>query len=65
MGKSRRTTLKRKNSYFVRRDRNGRFQHWVSIGRSLQADRRVHAVTVVPSGQGDRGDQRRRLRSVL
>jgi hypothetical protein len=28
-----------------------------SVGKSLAADRRTQAETVVPKGQGDRGDQ--------
>jgi hypothetical protein len=46
---------------FVRRDERGRFtSDQTSVGRSLAADRRQHAKKVVPKGQGDRGDQRRR-----
>ena len=29
------------------------------VGRSLAADRKKHAKTVVPKGQGDKGDQKR------
>jgi hypothetical protein len=45
---------------YVRRDARGRFTaDQVDEGRSLSADRRRRAKTVVPKGQGDRGDQRR------
>jgi hypothetical protein len=45
---------------YVRRDANGRFtSDQVDVGRSLAADERQHAKTVVPRGQGDRGDERR------
>jgi len=46
---------------FVRRDENGRFTADQSeVGRSLTADRRTKAKTIVAKGQGDRGDQRSR-----
>lgn len=41
---------------FVRRNRQGEFKKEVDVGRSLAADRRTHAKTNVPKGQGDRGD---------
>jgi hypothetical protein len=42
---------------FVRRDEQGRFTNdQVDVGRSLAADRRQHAKTKAPHGQGDRGD---------
>jgi hypothetical protein len=45
---------------YIRRDERGRFtSDQVAVGRSLSADRRRRATTVVPKGQGDRGDQRR------
>jgi hypothetical protein len=45
---------------FLRRDERGRFtSDQVEVGRSLAADRRRHAKTTVPKGQGDRGDQAR------
>jgi hypothetical protein len=48
---------------YVRRDERGRFtSDQTSVGRSLTADRRTAAKTVVPKGQGDRGDQRRTSR---
>ena len=45
---------------FVRRDEKGRFDEVVNVGRSLMQDRRQHSQKVVPPGQGDRGDQKRR-----
>ena len=44
---------------YVRRDENGRFDDVVDVGKSLAQDRRQHAKTKVPPGQGDRGDQER------
>ncbi|MBV9497616.1 MAG: hypothetical protein JOZ54_25495 [Acidobacteria bacterium] len=44
---------------YVRRDEKGRFDKVVDVGRSLAADRRSHAKTTVPKGQGDRGDTKR------
>jgi len=45
---------------FVRRDDHGRFDEVADVGRSLSQDVRKHAKTVVPSGQGDHGDQKRK-----
>ena len=46
---------------YVRRNKAGEFtSDQTSVGRSLAADRRSQAKTVVPKGQGDRGDQKRR-----
>ena len=45
---------------FVRRNDKGRFDDVVDVGKSLAQDRRQHAKTKVPPGQGDRGDQQRR-----
>ena len=45
---------------FVRRDDQGRFDEVADVGRSLTQDPKKHAKTVVESGQGDRGDQKRR-----
>jgi len=45
---------------YVRRDDKGRFDDVVDVGKSLAQDRRQHATTEVESGQGDRGDQKRR-----
>lgn len=44
---------------FVRRDEKGRFEEVDDVGKSLAQDVRTHAKTTVPSGQGDRGDQKR------
>ena len=49
---------------YVRRDPQGRFTaDQTEVGRSLTADRRTKALTVVSKGQGDRGDQRSRSQS--
>jgi len=45
---------------YVRRDDQGRFRESDDQGKSLAQDRRKHAKTTVKSGQGDRGDQKRR-----
>ena len=45
---------------FVRRDEQGQFSQSDDVGRSLAADRRQKAKTTVKSGQGDRGDQKRK-----
>ena len=42
---------------FVRRDAKGQFKESDDLGRSLAADRRQHAKTKAPKGQGDRGDR--------
>ena len=44
---------------YVRRDRKGEFSKEVDVGRSLAADRRSKAETVVKKGEGDKGDQKR------
>jgi hypothetical protein len=49
-----------KDKRFVRRDDKGQFKESDDVGRSLAADVRQKAKTVVPPGQGDRGDQRRK-----
>lgn len=47
-------------SRYIRRDEKGRFTtDQVDVGASRAADRRVQAKTIVPKGQGDRGDQKR------
>jgi len=43
----------------IRRDEQGRIKESDDLGRSLAADVRKHAKTVVESGQGDKGDQRK------
>jgi hypothetical protein len=48
---------------YVRRDADGRFtEDQTSTGRSLSADQRKKAKTVVSKGQGDRGDRAARSR---
>ena len=47
---------------YVRRDKKGQFKESDDVGRSLAADRRTKAKTVVKSGQGDRGDQKRKAK---
>jgi hypothetical protein len=43
---------------YIRRDERGRFtSDQVAVGHSLSVDRRTHAQTTVPKGQGNRGDQ--------
>jgi len=45
---------------YVRRDSEGKFtEKQVAVGKSLAADKRTKARTVVPKGQGDRGDTKR------
>jgi hypothetical protein len=44
---------------YVRRDDQGQFDKEADVGRSLAQDRKKHAKTVVESGQGDRGDQKK------
>ena len=42
---------------YVRRDEKGQFKESDDVGRSLTADRRQHAKSKAPKGQGDRGDR--------
>lgn len=44
---------------FVRRDGQGRFNESDDVGRSLARDVKQSAKKKVPSGQGDKGDQKR------
>ena len=44
---------------YVRRDDQGRFKESDDVGRSLSQDVRKSAKTVVPPGQGDKGDQKK------
>ncbi len=44
---------------YVRRDDKGQFKESDDVGKSLAADRRTKAKTVVKSGQGDRGDHKK------
>jgi len=41
---------------FARRDKDGQFSEMVDVGASLAADRRQHAETKKPRGEGDKGD---------
>ncbi len=50
-----------KDKRYVRRNPRGQFKEVDDVGRSLSADRRTKAKTKVPAGQGDRGDQKRKL----
>jgi hypothetical protein len=44
---------------YIRRDKEGLFTaNQVDVGKSLSADRRSKAKTIVPKGQGDHGDQK-------
>ena len=45
---------------YVRRDEKGQFKESDDVGRSLTQDRKRAAKTTVKSGQGDRGDQKRK-----
>lgn len=45
---------------YVRRDEKGRFEESDDVGRSLSQDIRRSAKTTVKSGQGDKGDQKKR-----
>lgn len=45
---------------FVRRKKGKFSTRQTNVGRSLSADRRSKAKTVVKKGEGDRGDQPRR-----
>jgi hypothetical protein len=45
---------------YARRGADGKFTtDQVNVGKSLSSDKRTHAKTVAPKGQGDRGDQKR------
>ncbi|MET0625523.1 MAG: hypothetical protein ABW250_21490 [Pyrinomonadaceae bacterium] len=45
---------------YVRRDEQGQFKESDDVGRSLSQDVKKAAKTEVKSGQGDRGDQKRK-----
>ncbi len=49
-----------KQKRYVRRNDRGQFNEVDDMGRSLSQDRKRKAKTVVPAGQGDKGDQKRR-----
>jgi hypothetical protein len=45
---------------YARRGSSGQFtEDQSNVGKSLSVDKRSHAKTVVPKGQGDKGDQKR------
>ena len=48
-----------KDKRFVRRDEKGQFDDVTDVGKSIAQDRKQSAKRKVPSGQGDRGDQKR------
>jgi len=48
-----------KDKRFVRRDEKGQFDDVTDVGKSIAQDRQQSAKRKVPSGQGDRGDQKR------
>ena len=45
---------------YVRRDSKGQFNEVDNVSRSLSQDVKKKAKTKVSSGQGDKGDQKRR-----
>jgi hypothetical protein len=45
---------------YVQRDKKGQFKESDDVGRSLAQDVRRKAKTVVKSGYGDKGDQKRK-----
>jgi hypothetical protein len=45
---------------FVRRKASGKFKEFDDLGKSLTSDRRTKAKRAVKSGQGDKGDRKRR-----
>lgn len=60
---SKRTLIKPKgDARFVRRDSGGQFKESDDVGRSLQQDRLKKAKKTVSSGQGDKGDQKKRAK---
>ncbi len=45
---------------YVRRNEKGQFKESDDVGRSLSKDVKQRAKTTVKSGQGDKGDQKKR-----
>ena len=46
---------------YVRRDAEGQFtEDQVDVGKSLSADNNQRSKKVVPKGQGDKGDQKKK-----
>ena len=63
MGSKRELIVRGGIKFYVRRDEEtGRFIEWVKVSRSLSQDIKHHAKKKVPPGQGDRGDQRKKLK---
>lgn len=50
----------RTDKRYVRRDEDGKFKESVDVGKSLAADRRTKAKTTAKSGEGDKGDHKRK-----
>ena len=48
------------DSRYIRRDAKGRIQESDDVGKSLKQDRLKKAKKTVGSGQGDKGDQKKR-----
>jgi hypothetical protein len=48
------------DSRYVRRDAEGKFKEQDDVGRSQKQDKARKAETTVRSGQGDKGDQKKR-----
>jgi len=48
-----------KDKRVVRRNEQGEFHEVTDVGKSIAQDRKQTAKHKVPSGQGDRGDQKR------
>jgi hypothetical protein len=60
-GKREELRPKENDTRYIRRDNEGQFtKQQVEKGRSLAQDRKQKAQKVVPKGQGDRGDQKRK-----
>ena len=60
MAQKREVIAPRSDKRYARRGAAGQFTNdQANVGKSLSADRRTHAKTVVPKGQGDKGDQKK------
>lgn len=60
---SKRTIIKPKgDARYIRRDSKGRIKESDDVGRSLKQDRLTKAKKPVSSGQGDKGDQKKRAK---
>ena len=60
---NKRTLIKPKgDARYVRRTAAGRFKESDDVGRSQRRDRQQKAKKTVKSGEGDRGDQKKRAR---